>query len=58
MKKNDTSEWKNIAGAILKMAGLWLLKIIGFVVWVCLSGVSILLKHIIDALKKKLFPKD
>lgn len=58
MKKNSTSGWKSVVGAILRTAGLWLLKITGFLVWVCLSGVSILLSHIVAALKKKLFPKD
>ena len=58
MKKQNTSEWIYAIGAVAMTVGLWLLKIGAFLAWVCLSGVSILLKHFVDALKKWIFPKD
>lgn len=57
MKRNGF-KWKDSAGAVLMTAGKWLLKLGAFIVWVCLSAINILLRHILDGLKKWIFPKD
>ena len=58
MAKRETFDWAGTAGSILKTLGLWFLKLCAGLLWIVLSVISLLIKHIVDSLKKWLFPKE